>query len=195
LIAAAASNVKGVTTGDYAIIRPDDTEDSGPGTAKNPEVVFSDPDSLNDKEMEVIFGDPDSLTDEEIEGLYLEEDNEPGTAQNPVVVYGDIGDEDSLPRKGGNLRALASNLVLLCRNSNCQGGSVYAYPGAYSSMPRQIGNDALTRVYIPAGVTFTYYEHGSYGGWRRTFGEPRRSINLYMGGHNDAVSSFIIRQF
>jgi hypothetical protein len=162
------------------VILIDYTEDNEPGTAEKPVVVY---------------GDPDSLTDEEIEGLHLEGDNGPPTAKNPVVVYGDVGDKDSLPRKGGNLRALASTLVLLCRHSDCQGGAVYANPGYYHAMPWQIGNDALTRVYIPAGVTFTYFENSYYGGWSRTFGEPSRSINLYMGGHNDAVSSFIIRQF
>jgi hypothetical protein len=70
---------------------------------------------------------------------------------------------------------------------------VYAGPGYYPSMPWQIGNDELTRVYIPARFSFQYFEHQYYGGWTQTFGNSWSSITLDMAGHNDAVSSFIIR--
>lgn len=76
------------------------------------------------------------------------------------------------------------------------GGQMYRTPGAsmYSSMPTAIGNDRLTRVIIPTGFAFHYYQHSSYGGWNRIYGSHDFSVNLYMGGHNDAVSSFKVRK-
>eukprot|EP00546_Thalassionema_frauenfeldii_P008981 CAMPEP_0178914766 /NCGR_PEP_ID=MMETSP0786-20121207/11623_1 /TAXON_ID=186022 /ORGANISM="Thalassionema frauenfeldii, Strain CCMP 1798" /LENGTH=255 /DNA_ID=CAMNT_0020587741 /DNA_START=52 /DNA_END=819 /DNA_ORIENTATION=- len=145
-----------------------------------------------------------ALTEMEIENLFIE-DLESGHIDE-MMVHPDQDDfdgeemftnyEDENNKLRGRSRKLqTSSLTLLCRHSNCQGGHVWLRPGRYPSMPWQIGNDALSRVYIPAGTTFTYYEHTWYRGWTRTFGEPNRRVNLYMGGHNDAVSSFIIRQF
>jgi hypothetical protein len=61
-------------------------------------------------------------------------------------------------------------------------------------MPDDIGNDQLTLVHIPRGLSFEYFEHGSFGGWHRAFGSPDYGVTLNMGGHNDAVSSFKVRQ-
>lgn len=80
----------------------------------------------------------------------------------------------------------------LCRHSSCYGGHVYAGPGFYYSMPWQIGNDELTRVLIPRGQWFLYYEHGNLGGFSGWHGSANHGINLNMGGHNDLVSSFVI---
>ena len=108
--------------------------------------------------------------------------------------------EDEEESSDGNfgdrkLQSTSSRYVLLCKHSDCRGGHVYAGPGYYPSMPWQIGNDALTRVYIPARFSFQYFQDTNYGGWTRTFGSSGNSINLDMGGHNDAVSSFIIRSW
>lgn len=62
-------------------------------------------------------------------------------------------------------------------------------------MPPPIGNDALSFVYIPAGWTFQYFEHADFGGITRVFGGYDYITNLWMGGHNDFVSSFKIRKF
>lgn len=61
-------------------------------------------------------------------------------------------------------------------------------------MPPDIGNDQLSQVYIPRGLSFEYFEHSSFGGWHRAYGSPNYDIILNMGGHNDAVSSFKVRQ-
>jgi len=91
------------------------------------------------------------------------------------------------------VRLVPEGKVRLCRHSNCAGGDYYASVGDWRSMPSSVGNDQLTRVYIPRGLKFTYYEHGNFGGWHRTFGSCNHGINLNMGGHNDAVSSFRVR--
>jgi hypothetical protein len=139
------------------------------------------------------------LRQDEIEALF-HKDMEDGVG----IIIGEPDEEDNdsasvNEKDGSNLRGRrvlqSSSLTLLCKNSDCQNGHVWVSPGRYGSMPWQIGNDALTRVYIPAGHTFTYYEHTNFQGWQATFGEPQTRINLYMGGHNDAVSSFIIRRF
>ena len=139
------------------------------------------------------------MSDDEMEALFLDD-----MAHGVGILTGDPDYEEEMEdwETGlGGGRALrgrqlqSSRYVLLCRHSNCRGGHYWASPGWYSSMPWQIGNDALTRVYIPARHTFTYYEHSGFRGWRRTFGEPNRRVNLFMGGHNDAVSSFVIRRF
>jgi hypothetical protein len=108
--------------------------------------------------------------------------------------------EDEEESSDGNvghrkLQSMSSDYVLLCRHSDCTGGHVYAGPGYYPYMPWEIGNDELTRVYIPAQFSFQYFEDHYYGGWSETFGDPEYSIDLDMGGHNDAVSSFIIRRW
>jgi len=137
------------------------------------------------------------LTLDEMEALFLD-DMEAGTIEGGQDLNGDgAGSGDDAGGSGGlrGRKLQSSSLTLLCKHSDCQGGRVWANPGSYSSMPWQIGNDELTRVYIPPGHTFTYYQHGNFQGWQRTFGEPNRWVNLFMGGHNDAVSSFIIRRF
>jgi len=91
------------------------------------------------------------------------------------------------------IRLIPEGKVRLCRHSNCAGGDHYASVGDWRTMPSSVGNDQLTRVQIPRGLKFTYYEHGNFGGWSGTFGSCNNGINLYMGGHNDAVSSFRVR--
>jgi len=91
------------------------------------------------------------------------------------------------------IRLIPEGKVRLCRHSNCAGGDYYASVGDWRSMPSSVGNDQLTRVHIPRGLKFTYYQHGKFGGWSKTFGSCNNGINLKMGGHNDAVSSFRVR--
>jgi len=91
------------------------------------------------------------------------------------------------------IRLVPEGKVRLCRHSNCAGGDYYASVGDWKSMPSSVGNDQLTRVHIPRGLKFTYYQHGKFGGWSKTFGSCNNGINLKMGGHNDAVSSFRVR--
>ena len=136
------------------------------------------------------------LSDYDIEALF-----EQDMAEGVTIMHGDPAyDEDSEDEGGralrGGARTLQSdNYVLLCKHSECTGGHFWAAPGWYPSMPWEIGNDQLTRAYIPAGYTFTYYEHGNFQGWQASFGESNSRINLFMGGHNDAVSSFVVRKF
>ena len=111
-----------------------------------------------------------------------------------------LEDEDEDESSDGNLgdrklQSSSTRYVLLCKNSDCRGGHVYAGPGYYPTMPWQIGNDALTRVYIPARWSFQYFEHTYYSGWTETFFNANQAINLDMAGFNDAVSSFIIRKY
>jgi len=83
--------------------------------------------------------------------------------------------------------------VKLCKHNPCGSGNyVWKRAGWYSSMPWQVGNDALSYVYIPKGMWFMYWQHSSYQGWSRSFGSKHHGINLSMGGHNDAVSSYAI---
>merc|ERR1712183_754100 len=91
------------------------------------------------------------------------------------------------------VRKLPDGKVRLCKHLDCS--SHYfdcTWVKNYSSMPREIGNDQLSKVFIPRGYQFQYFQHGNYGGWNRSFGSCSNSINLNMGGHNDAVSSFKI---
>ena len=136
-------------------------------------------------------GDDGALTDYEIEQLFMDDIESGDMEEFMIEDFDNIDDEDD----GGRKLQSSSSYVLLCKHSNCQGGHAWVPPGRYPTMPWQIGNDELTRVYIPARQTFTYYEDSWYRGWQRTYGESNSRINLYMGGHNDAVSSFIIRKF
>jgi len=91
------------------------------------------------------------------------------------------------------VRQIPPGQVKLCRHHDCSGGYVfYASVGTWSSMPSVIGNDELSFVEIPTGFKFEYFEHGQLQGWHRSFGSRDHGIDLSMGGHNDAVSSFII---
>ena len=86
---------------------------------------------------------------------------------------------------------LPDGKVRLCKHYDCS-SQYYNIDMVkkYSSMPSAIGNDQLSRVLIPRGYRFQYFEHGHFRGWSGTFGSCSRSTNLWMGGHNDAVSSF-----
>lgn len=92
------------------------------------------------------------------------------------------------------VRKLPDGKVRLCRHSDC---SSYSYDCTwmqnYASMPWEIGNDQLSRVFIPRGYQFQYFQHTNFGGWSGTFGSCDYATNLNMGGHNDAVSSFKIK--
>lgn len=92
------------------------------------------------------------------------------------------------------VQKLPDGKVRLCKHSDC---SSYNYDcnwvKHYASMPSEIGNDQLTRVLIPRGYQFQYFQHTSFGGWSGTFGSCASSVNLNMGGHNNAVSSFKIK--
>ena len=113
----------------------------------------------------------------------------------PIQKGEPLEDEEESTDGNRKRQSRSGEYVLLCRHSDCTGGHVYLGPGYYATMPWEIGNDELTRVYIPAGWSFQYFQHTSYSGWSETFGDPSYSINLDMGGHNDAVSSFIIKQY
>ena len=92
------------------------------------------------------------------------------------------------------VRKLPDGKVKLCKHSDCL--SYYfdcTWVKNYSSMPSEIGNDQLTRVLIPCGYQFQYFEDSNFRGWSSTFGSCNNGINLSMGGHNDAVSSFKIK--
>lgn len=92
------------------------------------------------------------------------------------------------------IRKLPDGKVRLCKHSDCSSQYYDADTVKnYSSMPSAIGNDQLTRVLIPRGYQFQYFQHGNFGGWSGTFGSCNSSTNLYMGGHNDSVSSFKIK--
>jgi hypothetical protein len=106
-----------------------------------------------------------------------------------------LEDEEESSDGDRKLQSISTRYVLLCKNSDCRGGHVYAGPGYYPTMPWQIGNDALTRVYIPARWSFQYFEHTYYSGWTETYFNAYSAINLDMAGFNDAVSSFIIRKY
>lgn len=84
---------------------------------------------------------------------------------------------------------------LLCKHSNCQGGHVWKSVGWYGSMPWQVGNDALSRVWIERGTYFRYWEHSNFRGWSKAFGSRNNDVNLSMGGHDNSVSSFAIFKF
>ena len=73
----------------------------------------------------------------------------------------------------------------LCQNNDCQGGRYVASFGNWNSMPGEIGNDELSRVFIGNNVAFWYYENNNYSGITRTVGPD---VDLNMGGHSDMVS-------
>jgi len=62
-------------------------------------------------------------------------------------------------------------------------------------MPPQIGDNALSYVYIPSGWTFQFYEHSDFGGKTQVYGEYDRSAELKLTVSNDIVSSVKLRQF
>jgi hypothetical protein len=87
--------------------------------------------------------------------------------------------------------------VQLCRHSDCRsGGDTYrASVGHWNRMPHQIGNDGLTRVEIPPGYAFQYFEHEYFGGWNHMYGSQDVKLTLtFTGNDNDVVSSFRIRK-
>ena len=89
---------------------------------------------------------------------------------------------------------LPDGKVRLCKHSDCS--SEYYdcdWVQYYSSMPSTIGNDELTRVLIPRGYQFQYFQYENFDGWSGTSGSCSSNIDLSMGGHNDAASSFIIK--
>jgi hypothetical protein len=149
--------------------------------------VIEDQKNTNDKPVVT----RDGISDSDYDRIFLDD-----IAYCLPIQKGEPLEDDEESSDGKReLQSRGSQYVLLCKNSDCKGGHVYAGPGYYPSMPWQIGNDALTRVYIPARWSFQYFEHTNYGGWTRTFTDATYSINLDMGGHNDAVSSFIIRRY
>jgi hypothetical protein len=102
--------------------------------------------------------------------------------------------------ESGNLRrrnlqeVTCGDTVLLCRHYDCQGGSVHVGEGRYMEMPWEIGDNELSRAFIPVGYSIEYYEHYNLGGWSNTVGGGDRCIDLYMRGHEDSVSSFVIHR-
>ncbi len=91
------------------------------------------------------------------------------------------------------VRLLPLTRVKLCMHGDCNGGVYYASVGNWGSMPAEIGNDALSFVYIPKGFKFQFFEHGNFQGWTSTSGSPDYDIALTLvRSHNDAVSSFKI---
>jgi hypothetical protein len=94
--------------------------------------------------------------------------------------------------------AKVKRTVELCKHSTCEGGTYRAAHtiGNWPSMPADIGNGQLTKVIIPQGLSFEYFQHGAYGGYFRAYGSKtaERIINMGSNGHNDAVSSFKVRQ-
>jgi len=114
-----------------------------------------------------------------------------GSHDFPINLYMG-GHNDSV--SSFKVQKLPDGKVRLCKHSDCS-SNYYdcTWVQNYASMPSAIGNDQLTRVLIPRGYQFQYFQHGSFGGWNRTFGSCASDINLSMGGHNDAVSSFKIK--
>jgi hypothetical protein len=78
--------------------------------------------------------------------------------------------------------------------TTAKGGSVHVGEGRYMTVPWEIGEDQLTRAFIPVGYSFEYFEHGNLGGHSNTVGGGDRCIDLYMRGHEDWVSSFVIHR-
>jgi len=83
--------------------------------------------------------------------------------------------------------------VKLCPDKKCKRGTYHAAVGDFLSMPESIGNNALSRVHIPNGFSFHYYQDTKFGGWNKKFGSCDHGINLNMGGHRYAESSFRVR--
>jgi hypothetical protein len=86
--------------------------------------------------------------------------------------------------------------VQLCGHLDCWvgGNNYFATVGDWDRMPHQIGDNELTRVHIPQGYAFQYFEDPYFGGWNRIHGSHDKRLQIYMVESNDAVSSFRIRK-
>jgi len=86
--------------------------------------------------------------------------------------------------------------VLLCRHPDCNGGgdTYRADVGDWRHMPHQIGDNELTRVVIPKGYAFKYFEHPEFQGRSSIFGSLTNIVGVTLTSDNDTVSSFKIRK-
>lgn len=93
------------------------------------------------------------------------------------------------------IRNIPIGHVTLCKHYNCYDGLYKASVGNWKSMPNQIGNDTLSRVYVPKGFKLKYFQHANFQGFSKVVGSEDESVDVKLGGHNDVVSSFIISVF
>lgn len=82
--------------------------------------------------------------------------------------------------------------VTLCKDYSCDGGVYKASVGNWKTMPHEIGNDALSRVYVPKGFKLKIFEHSWFGGWSEVVGSADKNVDHNIKTRNDKVSSFII---
>jgi hypothetical protein len=75
--------------------------------------------------------------------------------------------DDNLAER--KLQSMSSRFVSICRFPDCSDEHMYAGPGFYNTMPWDVQSDELFYVYIPARVSFHYFEKPNFGGWTRTF--------------------------
>eukprot|EP00957_Ditylum_brightwellii_P058982 4472605-Ditylum_brightwellii.AAC.1 len=64
----------------------------------------------------------------------------------------------------------------------------------YPTMPNEIGiGNVLSRVLIPRGYQFQYFQYTNFGGMSSTYGNCFASSILHMGIFSAAVNSFKIK--
>mmetsp|Transcript_6118 Transcript_6118/g.17914 ORF Transcript_6118/g.17914 Transcript_6118/m.17914 type:complete len:728 (-) Transcript_6118:77-2260(-) len=87
--------------------------------------------------------------------------------------------------------------VELCKpNYHCTHGSYLAthLTGNFTAMPHELGNDGLSLVNIPRGLSFEYFEKTDFNGEHLIFGSQKHGVTLSMEDQNNIVKSFKVRQ-
>jgi hypothetical protein len=86
-------------------------------------------------------------------------------------------------------RAVSGKVKLFQHYDTTVGGSFECIHGSWPSMPAVIGNDQLSKVYIPKGYVVTFYRHVNYEDSMGTYKYPTNTMLSFIYG-NDSVSSF-----
>jgi hypothetical protein len=84
----------------------------------------------------------------------------------------------------------------LCQHNPCWWNNpsfmVWEGVGWWQDMPHQVYHNTLSYVWIPQGLYFQYWDDPGFEGWNNCFSASTMSLNLNMGGHDDAVGSIEI---
>ncbi len=84
---------------------------------------------------------------------------------------------------------LAQNNIALFDQCNYAGKKAYLNPGFYKSYQMLVGNDKLSSMQIPMGMSVTIYEHDDFKGRSATY---TSSNSCLTDGWNDNASSLVV---
>jgi len=131
-----------------------------------------------------------------VPAIYIKVHDPPLLVPPTFSVKDSDSDKQSKQLRVGEGKLEYSDRVCLCRDNPCHWDNPWRFAcvavGSHKGMPIAVPENTCSYIWIPQGLFIIYWEIYNFNGWSDCIAAKTMSLNVNMGGHDDAMSSYYI---